>query len=127
MCVDVDGVPSLSILLSGLDSSSLAAVFSQNVKDRAKGVAEEWNPLLATLDMNAGNGNSLEAHAFLQLLATFGIVSEFEEDGILKLIPMVSRRRQAAELCRSLGLSEKMPGLFSKFKSYDIMFLHHWS
>ncbi|CAF2144073.1 unnamed protein product [Brassica napus] len=55
MAQHVDRVPSLSILLSGLDSSSLAAVFSQNVKDRAKGVAEEWNPLLATLDMNAGN------------------------------------------------------------------------
>lgn len=90
MCVDVDGVPSLSILLSGLDSSSLAAVFSQNVKDRAKGVAEEWNPLLATLDMNAGNGNSLEAHAFLQLLATFGIVSDFKEDELLKLIPRLT-------------------------------------
>ncbi|KAJ4843231.1 TPR repeat-containing protein zip4 [Turnera subulata] len=28
-----------------------------------------------------------------------------------RLIPMVSRRRQAAELCRFLGLSEKMPGV----------------
>ena len=117
----------LSVLLSGLDSNSLVAVLSEDVKDRAKGVAEGWSPLLETIDMDAGNGNSLEAHAFLQLLATFGIVSEFEEDGILKLIPMVSRRRQAAELCRSLGLSEKMPGLFSNFKSYDIMCLHHWS
>ncbi|CAN7045241.1 unnamed protein product [Brassica rapa subsp. trilocularis] len=101
----------LSVLLSGLDSNSLAAVLSEDVKDRAKGVADGWNPLLESIDMDAGNGNSLEAHAFLQLLATFGIVSEFEEDGILKLIPMVSRRRQAAELCRSLGLSEKMPGV----------------
>ncbi|KAJ0245482.1 FRIGIDA-like protein 3 [Hirschfeldia incana] len=102
----------LSVLLSGLDRKSLAAVLSGSVRNRAKGVAEGWNPLLETLDMDAaGNGNSLEAHAFLQLLATFGIVSDFEEDEILKLIPMVSRRRQAAELCRSLGLSEKMPGV----------------
>ncbi|KAG2301363.1 hypothetical protein Bca52824_030014 [Brassica carinata] len=101
----------LSILLSALDSNSLAAVLSENVRNRAKGIAEGWNPLLETLDMDAGNGNSLEAHAFLQLLATFGIVSDFKEDEILKLIPMVSRRRQAAELCRSLGLSEKMPGV----------------
>lgn len=68
----------LSILLSSLDSNSLAAVLSQNVKDRAKGVAEGWSPLLETIDMDAGNGNSLEAHAFLQLLATFGIVSDFK-------------------------------------------------
>ncbi|KAG2261192.1 hypothetical protein Bca52824_068271 [Brassica carinata] len=101
----------LSILLSGLDSNSLAAVLSDNVKQRAKTIAEGWNPLLETLDMDACNGNSLEAHAFLQLLATFAIVSDFKEDELLKLIPMVSRRRQAAELCRSLGLSEKMPGV----------------
>ncbi|XP_056855358.1 FRIGIDA-like protein 3 isoform X1 [Raphanus sativus] len=102
----------LGVLLYGLDSNSVADVLSEDVKDRAKGVAEGWSPLLESLDMDAaGNGNSLEAHAFLQLLATFGVVSEFEEDEILKLIPMVSRRRQAAELCRSLGLSQKMPGV----------------
>ncbi|CAE6228415.1 unnamed protein product [Arabidopsis arenosa] len=101
----------LSILLSGLDPNSLAAVLSQNVKRRAKSIAEGWNPLLESLDMDACNGNSLEAHAFLQLLATFAIVGDFKEDELLKLIPMVSRRRQAAELCRSLGLAEKMPGV----------------
>ncbi|EFH40152.1 hypothetical protein ARALYDRAFT_331248 [Arabidopsis lyrata subsp. lyrata] len=101
----------LSILLSGLDPNSLAAVLSQNVKRRAKSIAEGWNPLLQSLDMDACNGNSLEAHAFLQLLASFAIVGDFKEDELLKLIPMVSRRRQAAELCRSLGLAEKMPGV----------------
>lgn len=106
----------LSILLSGLDPNSLAAVLSEHVKHRAKTIAERWNPLLETLDMDACNGNSLEAHAFLQLLATFAIVAYFKEDELLKLIPMVSRRRQAAELCRSLGLAEKMPGLFSNFQ-----------
>ncbi|KAJ0253939.1 FRIGIDA-like protein 3 [Hirschfeldia incana] len=77
----------LSVLLSGLDSNSLAAVLSESVKQRAKSIAEGWNPLLETLDMDAGNGNSLEAHAFLQLLATFGIVSDFNEGELLKLIP----------------------------------------
>ncbi|XP_010442259.1 PREDICTED: FRIGIDA-like protein 3 [Camelina sativa] len=101
----------LSILLSGLGLNSLSTVLSESVKQRAKTIAEGWNPLLETLDMDACNGNSLEAHAFLQLLATFAIVSDFKEDELLKLIPMVSRRRQAAELCRSLGLSEKMPGV----------------
>ncbi|XP_010482087.1 PREDICTED: FRIGIDA-like protein 3 isoform X1 [Camelina sativa] len=101
----------LSILLSGLGLNSLSTVLSESVKQRAKTIAEGWNPLLETLDMDACNGNSLEAHAFLQLLATFAIVSDFKEDELLKLIPMVSRRRQAAELCRSLGLSDKMPGV----------------
>nr|VDD28081.1 unnamed protein product [Brassica oleracea] len=103
----------LSILLSRLDRSSLAGILSENVKRRAKAIAGGWNPLREGLDIDACNGNSLEAHAFLQLLASFAVVKEFKEDELLKLIPMVSGRRQAAELCRSLGLSEKMSGLLS--------------
>jgi len=101
----------LSILLMYTDLVSLSDVISEDVKDQAKAIAEEWKPRLDSLDVDANNGNSLEAHAFLQLLATFGIASDFDEEELSRLIPMVSRRRQAAELCRFLGLSEKMPGL----------------
>ncbi|KAJ6343196.1 hypothetical protein OIU76_005014 [Salix suchowensis] len=90
---------------------SVSDVISEDVKDQAKAIAEEWKPKLDSLDVDANNGNSLEAHAFLQLLATFGIASDFDEEELSRLIPMVSRRRQAAELCRFLGLSEKMPGV----------------
>ncbi|XP_044466229.1 FRIGIDA-like protein 3 isoform X2 [Mangifera indica] len=101
----------LSILLANLDMVSLSAVISENVKEQAKAIAEEWKPKLDVLDVDASNGNSLEAHAFLQLLATFGIASDFNEEELSRLIPMVSRRRQTADLCRTLGLSEKMPGV----------------
>ncbi|XP_044503135.1 FRIGIDA-like protein 3 [Mangifera indica] len=101
----------LSILLANLDMVSLSAVISENVKKQAKAIAEDWKPKLDALDVDASSGNSLEAHAFLQLLATFGIASGFNEEELSRLIPMVSRRRQTADLCRSLGLSEKMPGV----------------
>eukprot|EP00258_Populus_trichocarpa_P016623 XP_006375598.2 FRIGIDA-like protein 3 [Populus trichocarpa] len=101
----------LSILLMYADLVSVSDVISEDVKDQAKAIAEEWKPRLDSLDVDANNGNSLEAHAFLQLLATFGIASDFDEEELSRLIPMVSRRRQAAELCRFLGLSEKMPGV----------------
>ncbi|KAJ0054283.1 hypothetical protein Pint_03130 [Pistacia integerrima] len=99
----------LSVLLANLDMVSLSAVISENVKEQAKAIAEEWKPKLDALDVEDRNGNSLEAHAFLQLLATFGIASDFIEEELSRLIPMVSRRRQTADLCRSLQLSEKMP------------------
>ncbi|KAJ0110359.1 hypothetical protein Patl1_03174 [Pistacia atlantica] len=99
----------LSVLLANLDMVSLSAVISENVKEQAKAIAEEWKPKLDCLDVEDRNGNSLEAHAFLQLLATFGIASDFNEEELSRLIPMVSRRRQTADLCRSLRLSEKMP------------------
>ncbi|TKY68783.1 FRIGIDA protein 3 [Spatholobus suberectus] len=93
------------------NSDCVSNVISEDIKDRAKAVAEEWKPKLDALDMDASNGNSLEAHAFLQLLASFGIASGFNEEELSRLIPMVSRRRQTADLCRCLGLSEKMPGV----------------
>nr|XP_043620704.1 FRIGIDA-like protein 3 [Erigeron canadensis]XP_043620705.1 FRIGIDA-like protein 3 [Erigeron canadensis] len=99
----------LSILLTNLEEKSLSKVISKDIKERAKAIAEEWKPKLDDLDLDASNGNSLEAHAFLQLVATFGIDSDFVQEDLSKLIPMVSRRHQTADLCRSLGLSEKMP------------------
>ncbi|KAG6386518.1 hypothetical protein SASPL_155421 [Salvia splendens] len=99
----------LSSLILGLDSVS--GIISESAKERAKAIAERWKPKLDYLDIDASNGNSLEAHAFLQLLATFGINSDFDQACLSKLIPMVSRRRQTAELCRYLGLSDKMPGV----------------
>lgn len=96
----------LSILLE-----SFPEVITEDVKKKAKAIAEEWKPKLDDIDLDASNGNSLEAHAFLQLLATFRIVSDFDLEEISKLIPMVSRRRQTADLCRSLGVSDKMPGV----------------
>ncbi|RZC19906.1 FRIGIDA-like protein 3 isoform B [Glycine soja] len=93
------------------NSGCVSNVISEDIKDRAKAVAEEWKPRLDALDIDASNVNSLEAHAFLQLLASFGIASGFNEEELSRLIPMVSRRRQTADLCRCLGLSEKMPGV----------------
>eukprot|EP01018_Ginkgo_biloba_P035041 Gb_33604 [translate_table: standard] len=83
-------------------------VVPSNIKEQAKGIADEWKSKI-DLDGDAANGNSLEAQAFLQLLATFGIASEFDEDELCKLVLAVARRRQTPELCRSLGLAEKMP------------------
>ncbi|KAM7496304.1 hypothetical protein LguiA_020718 [Lonicera macranthoides] len=102
----------LSLLLTELDVDTVSNLISQD-KERAKAIAEEWKPMLDDLDVDASNGNSLEAHAFLQLVATFGINSDFDQEDLSKLIPMVSRRRQTADLCLSLGLSEKMPGVIN--------------
>lgn len=102
------------------DLHSVSNVISKDIKDRAKAVAEEWKPRLDALDIDASNGNSLEAHAFLQLVASFDIASGFDEEELSRLIPMVSRRRQTADLCRCLGLSEKMPGMY--FFIYNLPF-----
>lgn len=83
---------------------------SPEIKQQAKATADEWKPMLASADVDAANGDSLEAEAFLQLLGTFSIASEFDEEELCKLVLALAHRRQAPELCRSLGLTHKMPG-----------------
>ncbi|KAJ1288310.1 hypothetical protein BS78_02G079400 [Paspalum vaginatum] len=68
-------------------------MLTTNIKERAKKIAFEWKSKLDSIDIDASNGNCLEAHAFLQLLATFGIADEYNEDDMCKLLPYVSRRR----------------------------------
>ncbi|KAL3338762.1 hypothetical protein AABB24_027735 [Solanum stoloniferum] len=81
------------------------------IKQQAKAIADEWKPKLATAGTDAANQASLETEAFLQLLATFRIASEFDEEELCKLVLAVAHNRQGPELCRSLGLAHKMPGV----------------
>lgn len=103
---------SLSSLMMNSETLSDEQKLTSEIKERAKAVASYWKPKLDSLDIYASGGNSLEAHAYLQLLATFDIYSDFHENEICKLIPAVSRRRRTADLCRSLGFLPKMPGSF---------------
>ncbi|KAI3875965.1 hypothetical protein MKX03_026201 [Papaver bracteatum] len=93
------------------DPDAYDHLLSPETKQQAKAIADEWKLRLAEADIDASNGNSLEAEAFLQLLATFRIASEFNEEELCKLVLAVARRRQAPDLCRSLGLTHKMPGV----------------
>ncbi|XP_068665134.1 FRIGIDA-like protein 3 [Aristolochia californica] len=99
----------LGPVLANAESDSLVVYLE--IREKAKEIAEAWKPKLDELDIDGSSGNSLEVHAFLQLLATFGIASEFDKDDICKLIPSVARRRQTADLCRTLELQDKMPGV----------------
>ncbi|CAJ1942939.1 unnamed protein product [Sphenostylis stenocarpa] len=85
-------------------------LLNPETKQLAKAIADEWRPKLARADIDAANGNSLEAKAFLQLISTFRIASEFDEEELCKLVLAVAQLRQAPELCRSIGLIHKIPG-----------------
>ena len=85
-------------------------LLNPQTKQHAKAIADEWRPKLARADTDAANGNSLEAKAFFQLISTFKIASEFDEEELCKLVLAVAQLRQAPELCCSIGLIHKMPG-----------------
>ncbi|PSS30714.1 FRIGIDA-like protein [Actinidia chinensis var. chinensis] len=98
----------LATLLARADSGA-DHLINPEIKQQAKAIADEWKPKLADAGFNAANGNSLEAEAFLQLLVTFKIASEFDDEELCKIVFAVAHQRQAPELCRSLGLTHKMP------------------
>ncbi|XP_020094277.1 FRIGIDA-like protein 3 isoform X2 [Ananas comosus] len=92
-----------------VNEQSANCPLSSEIKQRAKAIADEWKPKLATVDIDSTGGYSLEAQAFLQLLATFGLNSEFDEDELFKLVLAVSHCRMTPRLCRSLGFAQKVP------------------
>ncbi|KAF5738239.1 putative Protein FRIGIDA [Tripterygium wilfordii] len=100
----------MAALLARLDSG-VDHLLDPAIKQRAKAIADDWKPKLANSDIDAANINSLEAEAFLQLLSTFRIASEFDDEELCEIVLLVAHRRQAPELCRSLELTYKMPGI----------------
>nr|AIN75613.1 FRIGIDA3a-2 [Dimocarpus longan] len=104
-------------------------LLNPETKQQAKAIADEWKPKLASAGTDPANAKLLEAEAFLQLLATFRIASEFDEEELCKLVLVIAHRRQAPELCHSLGLSHKVPGvvesLINSGKQIDaVRFIH---
>ncbi|KAJ6834470.1 FRIGIDA-like protein 3 [Iris pallida] len=96
--------------LLGMADAGDGYPMSSEIKQQAKEIAEQWKAKVAVVDIDACNGYSLEILAFLQFLATFGIAEEFDIDEHYKLVIGISRHREAPELCRALGLTDKMPG-----------------
>ncbi|GMH24064.1 hypothetical protein Nepgr_025907 [Nepenthes gracilis] len=101
----------LAALLAKADPDA-DTLLSPETKQQAKAIADEWKPNLAGGGTDAAtNGSSLEAEAFLRLLATFRIASEFDDEELCELVLAVAHRRQAPELFRSLGLTNKAQGI----------------
>ncbi|URE11845.1 Frigida-like protein [Musa troglodytarum] len=90
----------------------LAPEIKSSVKDQARKVAAEWKGKI--LD---DNDKGMDAFAFLQLVATYRLASEFNTDEILDLFVLISRRKQALDLCKRLGLVQNMSDLIQKLNS----------
>ncbi|KAA8536930.1 hypothetical protein F0562_029408 [Nyssa sinensis] len=79
-----------------------------HVKEEALKIAGEWKAKMIV-------GNSLEVLGFLLLLASYGLVPAFDAEKIINLFEIVAQCKQSAELCRALGLTDKIPDLIQKF------------
>ena len=82
-----------------------------SVKERATEIAETWKK---SLEERGGieNVKTPDVHTFLQHLVTFGIVKKDDVDLYRKLVVGSAWRKQMPKLAVSLGLGDKMPGMF---------------
>lgn len=78
---------------------------SPSVKERARKLAFDWKSMIPKF-----GDNCLESLGFLNLIAAYALVSEFPTNQVLELFISVSRRKQAVDLLKSLGLVDKLPG-----------------
>ncbi|KAF9590704.1 hypothetical protein IFM89_036828 [Coptis chinensis] len=86
--------------------------FSVQVKESAKKLGIEWKG-----KVSGGSDSPLEPLAFLQLLASYGLGSEFDSSEVLDLAVSIARRKQAIDLLRALRMPDKIPDFIQKLTS----------
>ncbi|XP_043693440.1 truncated FRIGIDA-like protein 1 [Telopea speciosissima] len=91
--------------------TAMSAPIKPQSMEKAKKLAIEWKGKLNP------SSDPLETLAFLQFVATYELVPAIREGELLDLILTVARRRQAIDLCRALGFTEKMPDFIQKLTS----------
>ncbi|MCL7038005.1 hypothetical protein MKW94_028811 [Papaver nudicaule] len=79
------------------------------IKEKALQLAIEWKGKLSK-----GEENPLEPLGFLQLIATYNLVSSFDASELIDLAVSIAKRKQAIDLCRSLGFQDRIPDLIRK-------------
>lgn len=92
---------SCTVLLEGL--SRLGPLVGSQGREEALRMALEWEEKMK---------KSLEVLGFLMLVAVFGLVDEFDMEGMLKHFDNVVVREQAPELFRVLGFADEAHGEF---------------
>eukprot|EP00250_Pteridium_aquilinum_P034309 c7399_g1_i1 orf=264-2594(+) len=81
-------------------------VVPSDVKELARTLARRWK---SKLEIHNQDGYAIGSHLFLQLLATFGIGTDYSDEDLLHYVVSMSRRGIGPALCRSLGLTDKIP------------------
>jgi len=118
------------LLLESLPSVlSPDKVSSKAQKDALK-IAATWK---SKMSADASRISPVKAHAFLQLLASYGISKEFNDDHLCTLVLHISSNPEAPELCRALQISHKIPGcctlpfLFQRVSRFSLAFVFRQS
>ncbi|XP_048321194.2 FRIGIDA-like protein 1 [Ziziphus jujuba] len=82
------------------------------VRVRARKLAVEWKG-----KVSRDGENPLECLGFLHFVAAYGLRSEFNMDELIDCILIIGKYRQTMDLCRKLGLGDKVADLIHKLLS----------
>ncbi|XP_027159102.1 FRIGIDA-like protein 3 [Coffea eugenioides] len=96
----------------------LSPQIQPSAKSGALKLASEWKAIIET-------GNVLEVLGFLYLLASFDLASAFDVKEVMNFLEIVAQNQKTPELCRLLGLTDKIPGFImdlTKKKRYLLAF-----
>ncbi|KAE8706556.1 Kinase superfamily protein [Hibiscus syriacus] len=85
----------------------------EEVRERAKKLALDWNGKVKLL-----KDNSLEIFVFLHLVATYSLGPMADKEELVDYFFTIAKFQQAAVLCRSIGLAEKIHDLIQKLDAY---------
>ncbi|KAH9316476.1 hypothetical protein KI387_025103 [Taxus chinensis] len=88
-------------------------VVAKEVQDKAREMARVWKQKMG-LEKRLDSASKLDIQAFLQLLATFRIGTDFDHDELCELLFRITRLKQSPALASFLGLSAKMPDFLDK-------------
>lgn len=75
------------------------------VRERARKLAVEWKRKVIR-----DGENPLECLGFLHFVAAYGLMSEFNMDELIDCIVIIGKYRQTMDLCRKIGLGDKVAG-----------------
>ncbi|CAL9080180.1 Frigida-like protein [Musa troglodytarum] len=107
---------SLVPVLADPELGTARLLVTRTTREQAKEMAEEWKE---GLEQHGGveNTKPSDAHTFLQLVVTFGIVEKDDKALYQRLVVSFSWRKQMPKLAISLGLEDKMEDIIEELIS----------
>ncbi|RRT40667.1 hypothetical protein B296_00046776 [Ensete ventricosum] len=107
---------SLLPVLADPELGTARLLVTRTTRELAKEMAEEWKE---GLEQHGGveNTKPSDAHTFLQLVVTFGIVEKDDKALYQRLVVSFSWRKQMPKLAISLGLEDKMEDIIDELIS----------
>lgn len=121
--------PPDDLVVDGADKVGPGSVPGK-IAERAAAIAEAWKEKVEEKEGGAAVGAS-EVMMFLQLVASFGIQSKFDEEFLRNLVVRFPMRKEAAKVAVELGFGDKMTDIIDELvksgKEIEAIYFAHES